>query len=119
VDAFGTRAPLSLRLAYWIGLMLVAGLWAEFCTWGVRRLVGEDRPWLVRYILTVAAIGPAAILLVWSVTGWVFMGHALELAHLPDMTWQVMLITAVMTAIGMIVDRKAVVTEAGDAPPRF
>lgn len=119
VDAFGTRAPLPLRLAYWIGLMLVAGLWAEFCTWGVRRLVGADKPWLIRYVLTVAAIGPAATLLVWGVTGWVFMGHALGLSHLPQMIWQVMLITAAMTAVGMALDRKIAVTEAGDAPPRF
>ena len=119
VDAFGTRAGLPLRLAYWVGLMLVAGLWAEFCTWGVRKLVGADKPWLMRYALTVAAIGPVAVLLVWGVTGWVFMGHALRLEHLPDMIWQVMLITAVMTALGMSLDRPAVIAEAGAAPPRF
>lgn len=119
VDAFGTRAGLPLRLAYWMGLMLVAGLWSELCMWAVRRFVGADRPWLVRYALAVATIGPPVTLLVWAVTGWVFLGHIYDLEHLPGMVWRVMLIVAVMTAIAMALDRKAAAPEGGDAPPRF
>jgi hypothetical protein len=119
VDAFGTGAPLALRLAYWIGVMLLAGLWSELCMWMVRRFVGEDRPWPVRYIVTVAAIGFPVTLLVWAVTGWVFLGHAYGLRHLPGMVWQVMLITAVLVAIAMAIDRRVATTAAGESPPRF
>ena len=118
VDAFGTGAPLPLRLGYWIGVMLLAGLWSELCMWMVRRFV-EDRPWLLRYAVTVVAIGLPVTVLVWAVTGWVFMGHAYALRHLPGMVWQVMLITAVLTAIAMVIDQKVATTEAGDGPPRF
>ena len=119
IDAFGTGASLPRRLAYWAGVMLAAGLWAELSFEAVRRFVGEHRPWLLRYVAAVAVIALPVTIMVWAVTGWVFVGHAYGLRHLPGMVWQVTLITAAVTAVGMIVDRKAVVTEAGDAPPRF
>ncbi len=118
-NAFGSTTGLGLRLAYWVGLMIVAGLWAEFCIRTTRRLPGMDVSWLARFLVSVLVIGLPLTVVVWGVTGWIFYGQAYGPDMFPGLVWRVLLITAVMTAIGMAMEPKTATTHAGDAPPRF
>ena len=118
-NAFGSTTGLGLRLAYWVVLMIVAGLWAEFCIRTVRRLPGMNGSWLARFAVSVLVIGLPLTIVVWAVTGWIFYGRAYGLDMFPGLVWRVLLITAVMTAIGMAMDSRAATTRADAGPPRF
>ena len=118
-NAFGATTDLWLRLVYWVTLMVAAGLWANLCMRLVERLPGMDRSPVVRFLVSVATIGLPLTLVVWGVTGWVFYGRAYGLDMLPGLVWRVLLITAVMTALGMALEPKTATTRAGDGSPRF
>jgi len=118
-NAFSSRTGLGLRLAYWVVLMIAAGLWAEFCMRMVRRLPGMEASLPARFVVSVLVIGLPLTVVVWGVTGWVFYGQAYGPDMLPGLVWRVLLITAVMTAIGMAMEPRAATTHGGDEPPRF
>jgi len=118
-NAFGSTTGLGLRLADWVVLMIVAGLWAEFCMRTIRRLPGMERSWLIRFVVSVLVIGLPLTVVVWGVTGWIFYGQAYGPDMFPGLVWRVLLITAVMTAIGMAMEPKTATTHAGEGPPRF
>ena len=118
-NAFGATTDLWLRLVYWVGLMIAAGLWAEVCMRTVRRLSGMEASLPARFVVSVLIIGLPLTLVVWAVTGWIFYGQAYGFDMLPGLVWRVLLITAGMTAIGMALEQKTVTTEAGEGPPRF
>ncbi|MBA3999003.1 LytTR family DNA-binding domain-containing protein [Brevundimonas sp.] len=118
-NAFGSTTDLWLRLAYWVVLMIAAGLWAEVCMRAVRRVPGMEASVPARFVVSVLVIGLPLTLVVWGVTGWIFYGQAYGFDMLPGLVWRVLLITAGMTAIGMALEPKTVTTKAGDEPPRF
>ena len=122
--AFGSiHAPLWVRLAYWIPLMLVGAFWGHLCSRLIDRWIDPDeRPWLTVVGLTAAITGPVT-LMVWCVTGLVFEGEVYPLSVLPLMLGPVLTITAVMSAINVFVSKAQPVqthaAPAGAAPARF
>jgi hypothetical protein len=122
--AFGSAgAPLPLRLAYWVPVMLAGALWGHVCSRLIDRWIDMDeRPWLTVVALTGAITGPVA-LLVWFVTGLVFEGEVYPLRVLPFMVGPTLIITAVMSAINVFLGKaQPVQTHAavrGAAPARF
>ncbi|AQR63316.1 hypothetical protein BZG35_02660 [Brevundimonas sp. LM2] len=122
--AFGTvEAPLWLRLAYWIPIMLSGALWGHVCSRLVDRWIDLDtRPWLAVAALTATITGPVA-LLVWCATSLIFAGRGPSLPVLPLMVGPVLLITAVMSALNVFLGRaQPVQTHAaptGTPAPRF
>jgi len=60
------------RLAYWVVLMIVGGLWGRPCGMGVSRLLDvEQRPWLAIGAMTLIITGPLSVV-VWAATGLFF-----------------------------------------------
>lgn len=68
--AFGSNgAPLAQRLAYWVPVLVVGGLWGHLCSLLVERFIDVDaRPWLGVAALTLVITGPLT-LMVWALTG--------------------------------------------------
>lgn len=123
IAPYGTdAAPLALRFAYWVPLMVVGAALAELVIWAVTRAWPvEGRP-AGRFLLLTAAITAPVTLLVWAVTGPVFLGRPYPLAALSDLAWRVAVITAGMTALTMALEaRRPAAVEAAPAaePPRF
>lgn len=122
--AFGSDgAPLWLRFAYWIPLMIAGGLWGHLCSLLVQRWIDMDeRPWLAVLALTLTISGPLSVV-VWFVTGLVFGGRLMPLAALPYMLGPVATVTAAITAINVFLARAAPVQThaavAGAEPARF
>ncbi len=122
--AFGTvEAPLWMRLAYWVPVMLAGALWGQLCSWLVQRWIDlDEKPWLTVAALTLSISGPVSVL-VWLVTGLVFDGHVYPLRALPLMIGPVALITMTMSAINVFLAKaQPVQTHAapvGAAPARF
>ena len=120
--AFGTdEVPLSLRLAYWIGLCLAGAVVGT----GVSQLVGRDgradeRPWLFGALVSVGITLPFT-LVVWGVTDLMFTG-SIRLTSLPRYLAPVWIITSAMTALNMMVQRRPLETHAaaaGETSARF
>ena len=120
--AFGTaHVPLSLRLAYWVGLCLAGAVVGT----GVSQLVGRDgradeRPWLFGALVSLGITLPFT-LVVWGVTDLMFTG-GVRLASLPRYLAPVWIITTAMTALNMMVQRRPPQTHAaaaGSTPVRF
>lgn len=122
--AFGSDgAPLWLRFAYWVPMMMVGGLWGHLCSLLVQRWFDMDeQPWLTVLGLTLTITGPVA-LFVWSITGFVFGDGLMPLSSLPYLLLPVGTITATLSAINVFVTRANPVqthaAEAGAAPARF
>ncbi|WGM32537.1 LytTR family DNA-binding domain-containing protein [Brevundimonas sp. NIBR11] len=124
VGAFGSgNAPMGLRLAYWVPVMLAGAVWGHICSLLIERWIDIDaRPWLGVAALTLAITGPVS-LLVWWVTGVVFEGRAYHAHALPLMLGPVFIVTLVMSAINVFVSKaQPIQTHAapvGAAPARF
>lgn len=122
--AFGSgNAPLGLRLAYWIPVMLAGGTWGHICSRLIERWIDIDaRPWLGVAALTLAITGPVS-LMVWSVTGVVFEGRPYHSHILPLILGPVFVVTLAMSAINVFVSKAQPVqthaAPAGAAPARF
>ncbi|RZJ90398.1 MAG: LytTR family transcriptional regulator [Brevundimonas sp.] len=122
--AFETiRAPLDVRLAYWLPVMLAGGVWGHVCSLTLDRFVAMDeRPWLSVGLLTAAISGPLSVA-VWAVTGPALNGRWMPLAHLPMIFGYVVLVTAAISAINVFVTRARPVQthapQAGQARARF
>lgn len=122
--AFGTgEAPLGLRLAYWVSMMLLGGLWGHVCARLLERFVDlDERPWLLVLILTAIISGPLSVA-VWLFTGLFFSGRIYPVAALPQMILPVALITLTVGAISVFVEKarpvQTHVGPTGSAPARF
>jgi DNA-binding LytR/AlgR family response regulator len=122
--AFGTiEAPLWVRLAYWVPLILVGALWAHLCARLVERAVDPDeRPWLTVAALSAATAAPV-VLLVWLVTGPVFHGAIHPLDRIDDFIVPVLVVTIAISAVNVFLARPRPVqthaAPAGSEPARF
>ncbi len=122
--AFGTgQAPLGLRLAYWVSMMLLGGLWGHACSRLLERFVDlDERPWLLVLILTATISGPLPVA-VWLATGLFFSNRIFPVAALPQMILPVALITLAVSAVSVFVEKarpvQTHVGPAGSAPARF
>ena len=122
--AFGTdEAAFIWRLAYWIPLMVLGGLWGHLCHRLVTRWVDDEaRPWATVLLLTASITGPLSVG-VWAFTGLLFNGGALPLEALPGFLIPVAVVTLALSAINIFLARaRPVETHAGPAgasPPRF
>ena len=58
--AFGSAgAPYLERLAYWVLMMILGGLWGHLCSGLVTRFIDvDDRPWLTIGLMTAVITGP-------------------------------------------------------------
>jgi len=122
--AFGMdRMPLAVRLAYWLPVMLLGGLWGHLCSRLIERQVDMDRrPWLTIAALTLTISGPLAVM-VWAITGWFFSeGQMLVLSDLPGLLIPVTVVTATLSTLNVFLSRTPVQTHAalpGARPARF
>ena len=122
--AFGTgEAPLGLRLAYWISMMLFGGMWGNVCARVLERFVDlDERPWLLVLILTATISGPLSVA-VWLITGLFFSSRVYPVVALPQMILPVALITLTVSAVSVFVEKarpvQTHVGAAGSAPARF
>jgi DNA-binding LytR/AlgR family response regulator len=122
--AFGTlAAPLGSRLAYWVSMLLVGGLWGTLCARLVERFIAlDERPWLTVLLLTAAISGPLSVV-VWAVTGLFFTGDLYPLAALPGMVVPVAIVTVAISAVSVFVEKARPVqthlAATGSAPARF
>lgn len=122
--AFGTvREPLSLRLAYWVLVMMAGGLWGHVCSRLVDRWIDlDERPWMTVAALSASITGPVSVL-VWFVNGLVFEGQVYRVGALPLMVGPVLTVTVAMSAINVFLGKAQPVqthaAPAGSAPARF
>lgn len=122
--AFGTNiAPLWLRFAYWVPLILVGAVWAHLCSRLVERVIDPDeRPWLTVLALSALTAGPV-VLMVWFVTGLAFDGEVYRVGRIVHFVGPVLVITVAISAINVFLARpRPVETHAGAsgaAPARF
>lgn len=124
VGAFGSdQAPVGWRLAYWIPLMLLGGLWGHACSRLIDRWIDEEaRPWLSIALLTAVITGPLAAV-VWAYSGLMFHQGRLEPEGLPFYVAPVGVITFSLAAINVFLMRaRPIETHAaaeGAEPSRF
>ena len=119
----GPGLPLVSRLAYWVPVMVMGGLWGHVCTLIVERFIDlDDRPWLQVAMITAVMYGPL-VLMVWAATGVFFAGELYPLSALGQIALPVLVVTATMSAINVFVTKARTVQthEAlpGQAPARF
>ena len=115
--AFGSGdTPLTQRLAYWIPMLVIGGLWGHVCGAFVTRFIDQDaRPWLVTAALTAVITGPLT-LGVWAATGLFFSGRLFPLAVLIHFLAPVALITATVSAVNVFLGRERPVETHAGAP---
>jgi DNA-binding LytR/AlgR family response regulator len=119
--AFETgQAPIAVRLAYWLGLMLGGAVFGQACAawlFAQPRLVGRTR---LLAVLLVLMIGAPYTLVVWVASALAF--HApLRPGGLLGYAVPVLAVSAVMTAINILADRRPRETHATAeaSPPKF
>lgn len=112
IGAMGSdQAPLLLRLAYWIGLCLAGAVVGT----GVTHLIGregraDNHPWLYG-VTTVILIALPFTGVVWFVSEMLF-SRGLRLEALPRYLPPVLIVTAAMTALNFLVQRRPIETHA-------
>lgn len=111
------------RVAYWVPLMVLGGLWGHVCGQLVERFLNlDDRPWLTVVVLTALMFGPI-LLMVWLATGLFFEGRIYPLSAVTYLVAPVLSITGAMSAISVFLARARTVqtheAAAGQAPARF
>lgn len=122
--AFGTNiAPLWLRFAYWVPLILAGAVWAHLCSRMIERLVDPDeQPWLTVAALSAATAGPVVVL-VWLVTGLIFEGRIYPAERLVYFIGPVLVVTVAISAINVFLGRSPPAQThagaSGTAPARF
>lgn len=111
------------RIAYWVPLMVLGGLWGHVCGYLVERFLDlDDRPWVMVGVLTALMFGPI-LLMVWLATGLFFEGRIYPLSAMIYLVAPVLSITGAMSAINVFITRARTVqtheAAAGQAPARF
>jgi DNA-binding LytR/AlgR family response regulator len=113
--------PLSVRLTYWVGLMVLGSIWGHAAgAWVFRFRMMADHRWLGGALLALI-IGLPYTVVVWAVTGMGFE-RGPKLAALPYFLGPVMLVSGAMTGIAMLANQSPPQTHAaelGAAPPKF
>ncbi len=121
--AFETsEAPVVIRFAYWIGVMLV-GASAGIVVSALVDLGGwfDDRPALQGMLIAVTLSVPLTVM-IWVITAAAFRGGHFDLADIPMFVGPVFIVTCTMTALNYLTQRAPPETHAapaGAAPPRF
>ena len=122
IGAMGSdQAPLPTRLAYWVGLCLAGAVVGT----GVTQLIGregraDNHPWLYG-AATVVLITLPFTGVVWFVSEMLF-ARGLRLEALPRYLLPVGIVTAAMTILNFLVQRRPIETHAapvGTPAPRF
>lgn len=111
------------RIAYWVPLMVLGGLWGHVCSYLVERFLDlDDRPWVMVGVLTALMFGPILVM-VWLATGLFFEGRLYPLSAMIYFVAPVLSITGAMSAINVFVNRARTVqtheAAPGQAPARF
>ncbi|MAL87678.1 MAG: hypothetical protein CL683_02125 [Brevundimonas sp.] len=111
------------RIAYWVPLMVLGGLWGHVCGYLVEWFLDlDDRPWVMVGVLTALMFGPI-LLMVWLATGLFFEGRIYPLSAMLYLVAPVLSITGAMSAINVFITRARTVqtheAAAGQAPARF
>lgn len=114
--AFGTDdAPLSLRLAYWMGLMFLGYLWGAFVARyffnGGRGRTGNI--WLDAIVASLVMSGPFTVV-VWAASRTIFNSNA-PLSTLPILFGPVLLVSLAITTINVLIENRGGVAGV-DAP---
>jgi hypothetical protein len=112
------RAPLFVRFAYWIVLMLLGWLWGGIVSRFVFFRFGMPASVWLRVIISslVMSIPYSAVVALAGVLA--FHSHYSPM-ELPGLVATVTLISAVMITINVLVDRRAGATSASYEPPKF
>ncbi|USQ95586.1 LytTR family DNA-binding domain-containing protein [Caulobacter sp. RL271] len=122
IGAFGSgEGPIVVRLAYWVGLCLAGTVVGTI----VSQLIGregraDERPWLYGSLTVVGVTLPFTVV-VWLVSELAFHG-APRLAALPFYLGPVFIVSAAMTGLNFLVQRRPPETHAAPAgapAPRF
>lgn len=122
IGALGSdKAPLHLRLAYWVGLCVAGAVVGT----GVTQVIGRDgradaRPWLYGSLIAIGITLPFTVV-VWLVSELMFHG-APRPAALPYYLTPVFIITSAMTGLNFLIQRRPAETHAavaGASAPRF
>ena len=117
--AFGSaNAPYVQRLAYWVLMMILGGLWGHLCSRIVTRFINvDDRPWLTVAVMTAVITGPLSVI-VWAATGLFFAQKLYPLAALPQLFGPVLVVTLAVTTVNVFLGRaQPVQTHAAPASP--
>lgn len=111
------EAPLLMRLAYWLPLMIGGSLVGHVVSLLVARIPRADAsPWIFGGLLAVAVSIPITVL-VWAYTA-MLSPMRLRLEQMPSFFLGVLVISAAMTAVMMLVSQPGRVTHArGDGAP--
>jgi hypothetical protein len=113
--------PLSQRLFYWVGLMLLGAIWGHIASdWVFKAGRFDERRWLGGLILTLLIAAPYTVL-VWLVTGLITHSPP-KLETLPYYVGPVLMVSAAMTGISMLAyarPRETHASPAGAPPPKF
>jgi hypothetical protein len=116
--AFGSAsATLPVRLAYWLGLMVLGWLWGGFIARTFfRRPRDAQRLWLRILLSSLTIAIPYSIVV--GLVGVYAMGAHYELSDVPGLILTVTAISAVMMTINVMAERQGV-TSAGTQPAKF
>jgi len=117
--AFGTdAAPLLLRLAYWLPLMVLGAILGGFVA---RFFFPPDRPpkrpWLTAVVAALAMSAPFTVF-VWMASTLAF-GKAGSAAQLPGLFLPVFTVALVMVSINLILESRRTTTPVEPARPKF
>lgn len=121
--AFETgEAPIVIRFAYWIGVMLL-GASAGIVVSALVEQGGwfDDRPALQGMLIAVTLSVPLTVM-IWVITAAAFRGGRFNIAEIPMFVGPVFIVTCSMTALNYLAQREPPETHAapsGAAPPRF
>ncbi len=116
--AFGSaNAPYGQRLAYWVLVMILGGLWGHLSSRVVTRFIDvDDRPWVTVAVMTAVITGPLSVI-VWAATGLFFAQKLYPLAALPQLFGPVLVVTLAVTTVNVFLGRaQPVQTHAAPAP---
>jgi hypothetical protein len=116
--AFGSdTASLPVRLAYWLGLMILGWIWGGFVSRTFFRRVRETQRLWVRILLSSLTLSIPYTIVV-ALVGIYAMGSHYDLADIPRLVLTVTAISAVMITLNVMAERQGV-TSAGPQPPKF
>lgn len=121
--AFDTGdAALTVRLIYWVGVMLAGALAGAVVSVLVTHLGWfEDRPLFQGAVIALALTAPLTVL-IWAISSAAFHEGRFEPRLLIVFAGPVLIITVAMTALNYLTDRQPPETHAapaGSPPPRF
>ena len=118
--AFGTGdAPLAVRAAYWLTLMVLGyGFGAVIAGFFFRSERAQGLPRWVRIMAAAAAISVPYTGVVW-LGSRLFLGSRMPLGALPLLFLSVYSVAVVITLINALLETRLAVTATGPAPPKF